>query len=324
MQFMLLSRSLFVDRQGTIDISVFAGILTWGGVLFGLLIVPGLLWKRTRLAAFVIAAGFHLTNSLIFDIHIFPWLMICATTVFFDADWPDHVFRRFGVLWYGPAETVSAGATAESGSDSRQFGRTGIRSRVLVTASVVYICFHLFWPFRHWLYTGPAGWTEQGHYFAWRMMLRGKTSAVQYLVTDRQTGETVSPDLRMLLNPEQIVKSCHDPEMIHQLAHHLAERYSASGKPRPVVRAVALSSFNGRRPQLMIDPNVDLAAEPRSLRSKSWIVPLLEPLPDMPLTAPIHEGKEKIHLPEIDLSLRTAHTASTNLSPEQVTPGPAL
>jgi hypothetical protein len=33
-------------------------------------------------------------------------------------------------------------------------------------------------------------------------------------------------------------------------------------------------SLNGRQPQPMIDPRVDLAAVPRNLRHASWILPL--------------------------------------------------
>jgi hypothetical protein len=38
--------------------------------------------------------------------------------------------------------------------------------------------------------------------------------------------------------------------------------------------------LNGRKPQLLIDQNVDLAAEKRTLWHVPWILPLTEPLPD--------------------------------------------
>ena len=48
-------------------------LVIWGGLLFDLFIVPALLWRRTRLAAFCLCVAFHLTNSLIWTIGIFPW-----------------------------------------------------------------------------------------------------------------------------------------------------------------------------------------------------------------------------------------------------------
>jgi hypothetical protein len=40
-----------------------------------------------------------------------------------------------------------------------------------------------------------------------------------------------------------------------------------------------MASLNGRKPQLFINQNVNLAAEPRTLRPAPWILPLTEPLP---------------------------------------------
>ena len=67
-------------------------ILAYGGLLFDLLIVPLLIWPRTRLFALAIAVGFHLTNVFIFDIEVFPWLMIAGTLLFLEPDWPLSLF----------------------------------------------------------------------------------------------------------------------------------------------------------------------------------------------------------------------------------------
>ena len=64
------------------------------------------------------------------------------------------------------------------------------------------------------------------------------------------------------------------PDMILQAAHELARRARASGEGRVEVRVRTLVSLNGRRPQPMIDPDVDLAAQPRDLGHSGWIVPL--------------------------------------------------
>ena len=63
-------------------------IFSWGGLVFDLCIVPLLVWRRTRAVAFVVAVLFHLMNAFMFDIGVFPWVMIGATTVFCDPDWP--------------------------------------------------------------------------------------------------------------------------------------------------------------------------------------------------------------------------------------------
>ena len=45
------------------------------------------------------------------------------------------------------------------------------------------------------------------------------------------------------------------------------------------IRAQVFCSLNGRRPQLLVDPQIDLASQTRSLSPQPWIVPLKEPLP---------------------------------------------
>ncbi|MBT4865483.1 MAG: HTTM domain-containing protein, partial [Planctomycetaceae bacterium] len=64
----------------------------WAGLILDLLIVPALLWKRTRLLALLAAAIFHLSNDQMFQIGIFPWFMLTATLVL----WPP---RKLQLLW---------------------------------------------------------------------------------------------------------------------------------------------------------------------------------------------------------------------------------
>jgi hypothetical protein len=69
------------------------------------------------------------------------------------------------------------------------------------------------------------------------------------------------------------------PDMILQLAHHISREERRAGRPGVEVRADALASLNGREPQPLVYPDVDLAVQPRSLAPAAWIVPLYEPLP---------------------------------------------
>jgi hypothetical protein len=68
----------------------------------------------------------------------------------------------------------------------------------------------------------------------------------------------------------------HDPEMIRQVAVYIAREWRGSGGGMVVVRAVTAISFNGRRPQPMVNPDVDLSELPAGRPSAEWIVPLAE------------------------------------------------
>ena len=56
-----------------------AWVMSYGGLLLDLLCVPFLLWRRTRIFAFLAVLSFHAINYLVFSIGIFPWLMLAST-----------------------------------------------------------------------------------------------------------------------------------------------------------------------------------------------------------------------------------------------------
>jgi vitamin K-dependent gamma-carboxylase len=238
-----------------------AWLFAYGGLLLDLLVVPALLWKRTRAFAFAVAVIFHLTNAFVFNIGIFPWFMIAATTIFFSPEWPRRLFRTRSGRVSSIQIKVSPGA-----------------KRMGAALLGLYLSVQLLVPLRHFLYAGDASWTEEGHRFSWRMKLRAKAADAQFFVTDTATGQTQTVNPTAHLKPHQLDEMMARPDMLLQFAHHLAKEARARGAERVEVRAFVRASLNGRAPQLLIDPSVDLAAIPRTLRSANWIRPLQEPL----------------------------------------------
>jgi vitamin K-dependent gamma-carboxylase len=236
----------------------------WGGLLFDLLIVPALLWQRTRTVAYIAALGFHLVNSQMWQIGIFPWFMILATLIFFPPDWPRRVFA---IRHFRAARPPSC--------EDRPLTRL---QKFAVGFLAVYMAVQLLVPFRHYLYPGDVSWTEEGHRFAWHMMLRGKTAAVRIYATDPRTRRTGVVPVRPYLTQRQIEKLGKEPDMLVEFAHFLADELARQGYPDAEIRALVIVSLNGRRPQLLIDPYTDLAAVPRTWRRYDFLMPLTEPL----------------------------------------------
>ena len=312
------------------------GSFTIGGLLFDLLIVPLLLWRRTRIAAFAAATLFHLGNSVLFNIDVFPWFMIAATTLFLSPGWPRRLITR-----WRPAPPP----TPERPSDAAHAGPVAIRQKLMLAVIGVYLAVQLLVPLRHFLYPGNAQWTEEGNRFAWHMLLGVKRTEVRFQVTDtgnervwivdpadflspRQVGLlNTSPTLTagyMLtlaeqwrnngyddvtirrqrlavvfhvtdpvsgqqwtmnpvdlgLPPKQARRMSGTPDMVLQFAHYIASRMREEGHADVEVRADGLMSLHGREYQRLIDPAVDLAAEPRTLGHARWIRPLEKPFPD--------------------------------------------
>ena len=64
-------------------------------------------------------------------------------------------------------------SSVQSG-EKTQIPKVSLPHPVLQICFFLFIIIHLLLPFRHWLYSGNTSWHEEGHYFAWRMMLRQK------------------------------------------------------------------------------------------------------------------------------------------------------
>ena len=77
-------------------------------------------------------------------------------------------------------------------------------------------------PLRHLLYPGNVSWTEEGHRFAWHMMLREKSGRAIFTVTDPASGRVWRVRLSDHLTPRQIRKMSTRPDMLLQFAHYLA------------------------------------------------------------------------------------------------------
>ena len=186
----------------------------------------------------------------------------------------------------------------------------------------IYCAAQLLIPLRPFLYAGESAWTEQGHHFSWRMMLRTKTSGLRFYVVDKHSGQVGSPDIYQFLTEDQSQKFSRDPEMILHFAHFLADRYRQDTGRNAAVHALVLTSLNGRKPQLLIDPNVDLASEPRGFAQRDWIVPLKEPLRAEPWRLPLREWERVVELPRLTF-LPSPPVSGRMLSASQAASRPA-
>ncbi len=265
-------------------------LFSWGGLFFDLAIVPLLLWSRSRWLAYFLCVGFHITNSFLFQIHIFPWFMILATTVFFPPSWPRQI--------------LGVPNPDSSSSDNKNVGDRTIAfaplSPLWLIALIGLGLFHCTWPLRSRLYNEETSWTERGHLFSWRMMLRAKEVGIGYAVVDPASGRAANVDHKQFIDPEQAEKFARDPELIRQLAHFIANKFEKEMGRRPEVYALVLASLNGRKPQLMIDPNVDLAAQTFALWEKPiWVLPLTEPFRKEAWRVPVEQWKSHVDLPPI-------------------------
>jgi len=180
-------------------------------------------------------------TALLFNIGVFPWVMIACTLVFFDGrDWR-RLAARLRVHLPQPALTPSH-PTAP----------------MLLFVVAVFCVWQLLMPLRHWLYPGNHLWTNEGYRFAWHVMLVEKTGTVSYRVEDPNSNRfwIVYPD--EYLTPQQEQQMSFQPDMIMQFAQFVGDQYSKRCDCVPAVYADTYVSLNLRQGQPIISDKVDL------------------------------------------------------------------
>lgn len=242
-------------------------LMSYSALLLDLCIVPFLLWRRTRVAAFCLATLFHLMNARLFSIDVFPWLAIATTTLFLSPDWPRRIVSIF------------SRATASSPSLSATELTSPRKQQWVFALVVVYLAIQFLIPLHPFLLSGGSQWALMQHRFCWRMMLQKQSVQGYFYVTDPTTDRTNRVAPHDFLTPMQMARIYWQPDTVLQCAHYLARTMPRMGAKPLSIEARIFISVNGRRPELFVDPNVNLAAESRSLLPPRWVLPIHEPLP---------------------------------------------
>jgi hypothetical protein len=238
-----------------------ARVLAIAGAVFDCTVVPLLLWRRSRPVAWVALVAFHVSTWVLFPIGVFPWLMIGVSTVFFAPDWPRTLAARVRSRSGGGQNAMTFCPPPERPRPRRGFG----------AAAAVWVAVQLALPLRHYAYPGDDRWTGQGYRFSWNVLVTERSGSATFLVTEPATGRTWVADVERLYTPNQLRVMAVEPDLLHQAARTIAAEERARGRDVEV-RVDAWVSLNGRPAERLVDPEVDLAAEPLDLWPDDWIL----------------------------------------------------
>lgn len=230
-------------------------LIAYGGILFDGLIIPLLLFKKTRKYAFFASIFFHLFNSIVFQVGVFPYLSLAFSLFFFD---PEVVRRLF--LKKKPAYTKNEIIVPNY-------------RPILLSVGGVYFIIQLLLPIRHHFIQDDVLWTEEGHRMSWRMMLRSKSGMTSYRVIDKKTGETISINLNDYLTTKQTRLASSKPDAIWQFSQHLKKDFKAKGRDVSVF-VNSKVSVNRKPYKTLIDPNIDMGSVKwHWFKHNEWILP---------------------------------------------------
>ena len=163
---------------------------------------------------------------------------------------------------------------------SVRVGRWGWGRRLAVGLAGAWIACQVLMPLRHYAVPGNVHWTEQGHVFAWHMMLRSKEAYEgRFAVYSARGDKLYEIDPHDSLTQRQVSKMLNQPEMVWQYAQELEREARRAGHGDVGVHAIVVTSLNGRLPEPTIDLQADLTREPRPLWGRAtWILPMTQPL----------------------------------------------
>ena len=213
------------------------------GVVFDALIIPALLWKPTRKVAFITSIFFHLTNSIVFQIGIFPYLALAFTVFFFEADTIRSIFFKKKETFKNPIIQIPS------------------FKKLLIFGGGIYFLIQLLLPIRHHFIKDNVLWTEEGHRLSWRMMLRSRTGKIQFKVVNNKNDASHIVKLDQYLTKKQMRKIAAYPDFIWQFAQILKQEYAANGENISVYALNSKVSINGRPYNAFINSKMDLAHE---------------------------------------------------------------
>lgn len=230
-------------------------IVAFFGIFYDLLIVPALLWKPTRKVALILSVFFHLFNSIVFQIGIFPYLSLAFIVFFFPPRTIRNVFLKEKRI------TVEAKSILPKNKN------------LILGVLGSYFIIQLLLPLRHHTFQGDVLWTEEGHRLSWRMMLRSRSGTIRIKAVSKDTGRTYLVNLNDYLTKKQRRKVACYPDFTWQFAQHLKKEYAKKGEDIQVFVKNSVKVNQGKYHEF-IDPKVDLASVPwKHFGHNEWIMP---------------------------------------------------
>jgi hypothetical protein len=228
--------------------------IAYSGIIFDLLVVPLLLWRPTRKYAFFASIFFHLFNSIVFQIGIFPYLSLAIIVFFFEPEIIRNIFFKKKEPYRDNEIIIPK------------------RNTAIVYLLIIYFSIQIVLPLRHWVIKDDVLWTEEGHRMSWRMMLRSRVGIAKYKVIDKFNNTEIPIYINNYLSEKQLRVASVRPDVIWQFAQYLKRDFKALDLDIEVYVDCSVS-VNGKPLKRLINPKVDLAAVKwNAFKHSEWIL----------------------------------------------------
>ena len=242
-----------------------AYLFSWFGALYDLSIPFLLLYKPTRRFAFFFVVVFHLMTRILFNIGMFPYIMIVSSLIFFDADFHHKILTFLSKLFKIDKLSFDNKKTL--------IEKTNLTSTLKFRFVKLFFLAQMLIPWRYIAYPGELFWTEEGYRFSWRVMLMEKSGYAQFKIMDTVSRKWFYVNNADFLTPFQEKQMSFQPDFILEYAHYLKKHFQAQGHKNIAIYVESHVTLNGRLSKPYINPEIDLVKEKKSFEHKNWILP---------------------------------------------------
>nr|CAH7738498.1 unnamed protein product [Callosobruchus chinensis] len=265
-------------------------IVHWFGFLLDLTIGFWMLLESTRPVAMLFCAMFHLMNSRLFSIGMFPYVCLATMPLFCNETWPRKLLEQFYVFTNDPLPSPDCIYKKDGKCQSN---KQKWKRKLAVALLFTYCSLQVFLPYSHFITKGYNNWTRGLYGYSWDMMVHSwDTIQVVVKVVDNESGGQFFIDPGAWTQNDRWNKHADMClQYSHCLKRNLVESFENRSVPgvntarlkHPYITSQNLSvymdvwcSLNKRFQQRMYDPNYDLLkANWSPFKPIEWLLPVL-------------------------------------------------
>ena len=148
-----------------------------------------------------------------------------------------------------------------------------LRTTIVTYLIIIWISIQLLIPMRHLMIPGNVNWTNEEHYFSWRMKLNNKESEGTFTITNKISQLSWNLDPRLFLTELQYETMMTRPNLILQFTKYVEHHLNNNGYSNISIKSNINMSLNGKPYKPLIDKNMDLTkVSSKWLTHSEWIL----------------------------------------------------
>ncbi|KYM96640.1 Vitamin K-dependent gamma-carboxylase [Cyphomyrmex costatus] len=290
-------------------------IVHWFGFIFDLSVGFWMLLEKTRILSMVFCTTFHLMNSRLFNIGMFPYVCLATMPLFCHVDWPQKIMSEEKNKTYfvksklekKPNKDDNDIQLSKNSIKLNKKGMTNVckknwiaqqspkvtkKQKFIASLLLCHILLQFFLPYSHFISKGYNNWVPGLYGYSWDMMVHSwDTVHVVIKVHDNANNEVryldpvawVQND-RWMKHGDMVIQysQCLKNNLIRRIEELRINHYSED-KEKWMKLSTNLSvyidvwcSLNGRFQQRIFNPNIDmLTVDWHPFKSVSFLMPLL-------------------------------------------------